>query len=255
MRSSRDEISSRVERLLTAQPAAPSQARRVRRAFPLARVWEEGPRYLGVEVTVDGEFAECHRRPGQYVTMKLDGWPARFFVLANQPGNRRWELLVDRESESGRLLGERDQDVVLMSMPEGVGFDAGEGAGKEALLFCTGSGIATIRPLVEGWLEGPEEDVPGQISLFVGESRAEDFAYEERVKRWEAQGVRVRRAVERGDEEGAFPFRYVQHAFDACPRPVTDAYAYLSGAPVMIQMVATMLMQRGMSPGRLKINV
>lgn len=257
MRPSQEEISSRVERLLSAQPTAPPEARRVRRPFPVVGIRDESARYVAVEVAVDGEFAESHRRPSQYTTVKLEGWPARFYVLANLPGAETWEFLVDRESESGRRIAElRRGESLWLSLAEGGGFDADEVRGKEALLFATGSGVATLKPLVEIWLSRAAGEGPARIVMHLGEARPDDFAYEAELKRWQEQGVTLRRAVESWDEEpGAFRFRYVQHAFDACPRPVDEAYAYLSGAPVMIQMTARMLMQRGMRPGRVKINI
>lgn len=250
-----NEISARIERLLTAQPTAPPQARRVRRSFVIEKMESQGPLYISIEVRVDEEFAEAYRRPGQYVTLKLSGWPARFYVIASRPETDRWEFLVERKGELGPALAALSPgDEVLVSIPEGVGFDPVEARGKVATLFCTGSGVATMRSLIEEWLAADEEHRPRQMVLYYGEVDWEDFAYQKLLDNWESRGVQVYRAVEEqtGDRLG---FRYVQHAFDHYHPEMEDAFVYLSGAPVMIQMVAQKLLRLGVATPRVKINI
>ena len=248
-----DEISARVERLLTAQPTAPPEARRVRRPFKVVARREESRRHLALQIEVDREFFQAYRRPGQYVTLKVPGWPARFFVVADCPSQGVWEFLVDRSGELGPILGKLEVgEQLLISLPEGGGFDAVEAAQKTALLFCTGSGVATMRPLIGQWLES--ETSPSEIAMYYGEHDGRDFAYESLIASWEEAGVEVYRAVEVGGDE-KFPHRYVQHAFAAHHPALDDAFAYLSGAPVMIQIVARKLMDRGIDPSRVKINI
>lgn len=249
-----DEISARVERLLTAQPTAPPESRRVRRPFRVEAHWDESPRYVGIRIRVDDEFARAYRRPGQYVTLKVEGWPARFFVIADRPEFHLWEFLVNREGELGPVFDRMAVGASLrVSLPEGCGFDHEETAGKVATLFCTGSGVATMRPLIERWLQSDSQR-PDTIALYYGERRASDFAYDELLDEWAQRGVEVYRAVEhsKGDETS---YRYVQHAFDAHHPPMDDAFVYLSGAPVMIQMVADKLLHLGVAPSRVKVNI
>lgn len=248
-----DEISARVERLLTAQPTAPPESRRVRRTFAIESRSIESSRHLAMQIRVDAEFAQAYRRPGQYVTLKVEGWPARFFVVAGRPEEQVWEFLVDRRGELGPMLERLSVgDELSVSLPEGVGFDPGEAAGKVAMLFCTGSGVATMRPLLQCWLDGDE--APQTVALYYGEQRPDNFAYEALLKRWESKGIDVYRAVEDGGNK-TVPYRYVQHAFDDRHPPLGDGFVYLSGAPVMIQMVARKLMAMGVAPSRVKINI
>ena len=254
--SSSDDISARVERLLTAQPSAPPESRRVRRSCLIEERWNEGRRYVGLKVRVDDEFCAAYRRPGQYVTLKVDGWPPRFYVVAARPEPNCWEFLVDRRGEIGPEIARlQEGDDLLVSLPEGMGFDPGEAAGEAAALFCTGSGVATMRPLVEWWLDD-EKMRPAAISLYYGEREGGDFAYESLLERWSGEGVQVHRAVETQASE-QFPHRYVQHAYRAEPPETndTDLYAYLSGAPVMIQIVAETLLNEGVPPSRVKVNI
>ena len=249
-----DEISARVERLLTAQPTAPPESRRVRRPVRIEAHWEESPRYLGIRLRVDDEFARAYRRPAQYVTLKVPGWPARFFVIADRPEFDLWEFLIDRNGELGPVFEKMDVGASLrVSLPEGSGFDPEEAQDKVATLFCTGSGVATMRPVIDCWLRVGAVR-PREIALYYGEHRIDDFAYGELLDRWENEGLQIYRAVEQCEETGE-SFRYVQHAFDAHHPPMDDAYAYLSGAPVMIQMVADKLLHLGVAPSRVKVNI
>lgn len=251
--ASDDEIPARVERLLTAQPTAPPESRRVRRRVEIADRWRESQRYIGVRMEVDAEFAQAYRRPAQYATLKVPGWPARFYVIASRPSDNVWEFLIDRQGELGPVLGKLDVgDELKISMPEGVGFDPDEAAGKPAVMFCTGSGIATMRPLIERFID-PDSPGPAAIALYYGERRPGDFAYESLLETWHNRGVSVHRAVERDD--GDCPHRYVQHAFDADHPSMDDAFVYLSGAPVMIQIVADKMLHLGVAPTRVKVNI
>ncbi len=249
-----EEISARIERLLTAQPTAPPEARRVRRSFAVEKRWVESRRHMGLQIRVDQEFAAAYRRPGQYVTLKVPDWPARFFVIASRPEHDLWEFLVDRRGELGTELEKLDVgDTLRLSLPEGAGFDAREARKTVALMFCTGSGLATMRPLLNRWLD-TGEDGPSTVALYYGERKHEDFAWTELLSRWKTQGVKVYRAVEEQPSQ-KISHRYVQHAFDAEHPPLEDAFAYLSGAPVMIQMVAGKLLRSGLAPSRVKINI
>lgn len=249
-----NDISARVERLLTAQPAAPPEVRRVRRRFPIDRRWDESDRYVGFCVRVDDEFAEAYRRPAQYVTLKVSGCPARFYVVASRPRRNIWEFLVDRQGEIGPELAALEVgDDVIVSLPEGEGFDPTEAAGRTAVLFCTGSGIATMRPLIERWL-ADGTPTPASVAVYYGERRDGDFAYVDLARQWQSEGVAIHRAVEhQRDTEVAH--RYVQHAFEANPVGIDDAFAYLSGAPVMIQVVAEKLLDDGIASSRMKVNI
>lgn len=251
---SEDEISARVERLLTAQPSAPPEARRVRRAFPILESRQESARHFALQIRVDAEFADAYRRPGQYVTLDLDGWPARFYVIASRREHRVWEFLVDRRGELGPPLSKLDRgDKLLVSLPEGAGFDATEATDAVAALFCTGSGIATMRPLIETWIA--DKTGPSKIFLYYGERSSEDFAYGSLLARWDARGtVAVHRAAEDG-RLGSGEHRYVQHALASHDPELSSAFVYLSGAPVMVKMVADTVLRRGVLPSRIKINL
>lgn len=238
------------------EPLRPVEAHREREKAEIVRLWEEGRKNYGLELQVSEELDRAYQRPGQYVTLRLPGMKARFFVIATRPGERRWEFLIDREGGFGQALADlRVGDRVEVSQPEGRGFEVQEAVGRVALLFCTGSGVATIRGLVEAWLERGEEGRPKEMVLYYGEEEAGVGTYEELFEQWKRRGVRIHRAVERGGEEPSVTIGHVQNAFEAHRAPLEDAVIYLSGALVMIEAVSALMERAGVEPGRVKTNI
>lgn len=242
------EVEAHVERLLTAQPGSPPQARRVRRRFALRASERVGARYCRLEVEVDAAFSDSYLRPGQYITLGLEGHPPNFYVIAGVRG-RVWEFLIEVEGDLGSALSELEVGAeVEVSLVEGGGFEPASGRGKTALLFASGSGVAAVLPLVDRWLSEPGR--PERIALFYGERHEEDRAYAERLKQLEEAGVEVFLAAEEG---GAY--RYVQDAFEAAGLPVNDAVVYVSGAAVMTKAVTERMMAAGVDASRIHINI
>ncbi|TXD35908.1 biotin--[acetyl-CoA-carboxylase] ligase [Lujinxingia vulgaris] len=242
------EVEAYVEQLLTAQPAAPPQARRVRRRFKLRANERVGARYCRLEVEVDAEFAASYLRPGQYTTVGIEGHPPNFYVIAGARGPV-WEFLIEAEGDLGSALSELGVGAeVEVSLAEGGGFEPATARARNALLFASGSGIAAVLPLIDRWLEAPGG--PESIALFYGERHEHDRAYAERLRKLEEAGVAVYLAAEEGRE-----FRYVQDAFEATGLPVHEAAVYVSGAAVMIKAVTERMMAAGIDASRIHINI
>src|SRR5699024_9645993 len=112
-----------------------------------------------------------------------------------------------------------------------------------ALLFCTGAGIAALRPVLQYWHKNPAQ-APSSIALYYGEHDLMDFAYNNELAGWREMGVRIHRAVENVGGSSALDgpgdslarrFRYVQHAFEADAPALADAVAFVSGSPLMME--------------------
>lgn len=245
-----DEILARVEQLLSAQPPSPPEAGRTRRAFSVVATGSQGARHGTLEIAVDEAFDSAYSRPGQYVTLGIGDGEPRFYVIASRVRRQHWEFLIDRRGQLGpELTALSVGDEVVVSRPEGQGFKTSPPP-QRALLFCTGSGLATMRPLIESWLGGG--DRPEQIALYYGERKRTDFAYTDLLEGWrDREGVSVFLVAET-DQPGQ---RYVQQAFAADHPPLAQAVAYLSGASVMIRTVSQVLMARGIAPGNLRTNI
>ena len=240
---------------LRGEPLRPVEAHRERERAEIVGLWEEGRKNYGLEVQVSAKWDRAYRCPGQYVTLRLPGMRARFFVIARRSDPGRWEFLIDREGGFGQALGERQVgDPVEVSAPEGEGFDAQEAAGKVALLFCTGSGVAAVRSLVATWLVASEESRPREVVLYYGEEEEGVGTYEALFREWKQEGVQIHFAVERGKRDGEVTVGFVQDAFRAYRVPLEEAVIYLSGAPVMIEAVKALMESEGVSPEQMKTN-
>lgn len=272
-----DELTDFAHRMAHARPDRSIGAARVRQPFRVARVWEEGARYIGVSVAIDDrEFLASHCRPGQYTTFQFGEIEPRFLAIASPPtaegtGEARWEFLIDRDSGVGRYL--RDEGrlkvgrQILLSPAEGGGYPA-DGledklAGSSVLLFSTGAGIASLRPVMKYWCDHPDK-APSNLALYYGESDLHNFAYREEVEDWRAHGVRVYRAVENLDEDAAAMLptdriapghRYVQHAFEADAPNLEGATVFVSGSPIMMEIVIAKMLRLGISPERIHVNI
>jgi sulfhydrogenase subunit gamma (sulfur reductase) len=246
--------------MANALPDQPPEASRRRQRFVVERVWREGARYTGVEVRIDEpDFLASYTMPGQYVTFQYGPIEPRFLVIASGPtaeqaGAERWEFLIDRDSDLGDVVDKlKPSHRVVLSPPEGSGYPAGDVAGGSVLIFTTGAGIASVRPVMEYWGDRPEL-TPAKLAIYYGENDLVDFAYSDEFGAWRAMGARLYQAVENlpEPEEG---FRYVQHAFEADEPELDQTQVFISGAPVMMELVIARLLRLGVPPEHLFVNV
>lgn len=247
-----DQIDQFTAQLTTARPNQPATAPRARRVFHLNALTFEGPRYVRARVEVDEDFAASVEHPAQYTTMRHGELAPRFLVIASAPGERAWEFLVDRGSTLGASLARGEVgDEVVLSEAEGEGFAIG--AEGPLLAFTTGSGVATMRPVLEHLRRVAPARV-AEVALYYGEATGEDFALAEERARWEALGARIFLARE-DLAEGESGWRYVQDAFAEDAPALEGARVLLSGAPIMMRLVSEALLARGVPPEALLTNV
>ncbi|MGM0555474.1 MAG: hypothetical protein ACQEVA_03750 [Myxococcota bacterium] len=252
-----DEILKYAAATANEMPARVPEAERRRQPFRVLEIWRESHTYLGLRVEVDDpEYLQSYTRPGQYVTFQYGGLDPRFLVIANAPdtGDSYWEFLIDDDGDLGEAVDqlEAGEDVVL-SPAEGSGYPSADLAGHHILMFTTGSGIASMRPVIQYWAQR-REGAPDALALYYGEVAEEDFAYMREFPDWRTSGVRLFRAIEETPhpEKG---YRYVQHAFDDDDPNLDHAYIFVSGAPIMMEMIITKLVGLGVDPERIFTNI
>lgn len=257
MKYTDQEIARHVERIATAMPECDIHCQRERLPAELVRLTPVGPRYIQLQLKVSSALIASHTRPGQYVTLSTDTLQPRFFVLTNAPDvqSDRWEFLLDAASEAGQVFQQRAVgSPVSVTRPEGSGFPADQVAGKQVLLFTTGSGIATMRGVLDYWHAHPALR-PAAISLYYGESASTDFAYQEEMERWKKQGVQIYLTEEQRDMPEPGQHRYVQDVFDETPPELHNTVVFLSGAGIMMRIVSEKLLRLGLGPEHLYTNV
>jgi NAD(P)H-flavin reductase len=252
------EIETYAHELANTLPAQPPEATRPRQRFEVERVWAEGSRYLGVQVCVDDPaFVSSHTRPGQYTTFQFGSVDPRFLVIASSPDAGeadQWEFLIDLDSDLGEAVTDlRAGQRVLLSPAEGSGYPADALDGRAALIFTTGAGIASVRPVMQFWRTHPDA-APTNLAVYYGEADRDQFAYVGEFAEWRARGAHIFQAIENlpEPEEG---YRYVQHAFEAHEPELEDAIIFVSGAPVMMELVIAKLLALGVPKDHIFINV
>lgn len=231
-----------------------------RKRYPttILQIIPVGPRYLQLTIRVDETFSAMYRRPGQYVTLSTDALKPRFFVIASTPQSvsdtQQLDFLLDANSEAGQQIGRlANGSQLLVTEPEGAGFPADDVTGKHVLLFTTGSGIATMRGVLNYWAANALHR-PLSIALYYGESTRADFAYRDEIEQWRRVGVRVY-LTEDKRAEGDIGHRYVQDAFDDDRPSLHDTVVFLSGAGIMMRIVSEKLLHLGLAPEHLYTNI
>lgn len=252
------EISHHVERVAAAMPECGIQCERKRYPAEIVQITPIGPRYIQLTIRVSETFASKYCRPGQYVTLSTGALEPRFFVIASAPERslnaHKLDFLLDADSEAGQSLGNLSiGSRLLVSEPEGAGYPADDVVGKHVLLFTTGSGIATMRGVLNYWA-AHATNRPLSIVLFYGESTRADFAYIEEIEQWRRNGVRVY-LTEDQRAEGEVGHRYVQDAFDEDRPALHDTVVFLSGAGIMMRIVSEKLLRLGLEPEHLYTNI
>lgn len=187
-----------IERVIGAAPR-PLSAARETWDLVVEKVRPLNARYLLLTLDSSPWLGHVNGSAGQYTTVALTQGEgaelgARFYAIANAPS--RWkdeglELLIDRVGELAPYFADLTPGEALkVSAPEGRGYPLGLAYNKTALLFATGSGIASLRPVIQHWIDNHLR-APQDIALFYGERTAAEFAWLEEIPSWQQWGVRV----------------------------------------------------------------
>ena len=247
------------ERIAASWPALAAHAERERWIGHIARLEPAGDPYLSLEVSMTPAQAARLRHPAQYTTLGVGELAPRFLVVASAPAPEldRWRFLIKRDSTLGKALDSQGAvgQPLTVSAPEGPGFGVPGPQGPppgEVLAFTTGSGIATIRPVLDHLLLTHPE-VLARTTLHYGESHADHFAYPDALDRWRDAGCTIHLAA--AHPAGRTSGRFVQETFTPEAHDLRHAVALLSGAPIMMRIVSATLLRLGVRPKRLRVNM
>ena len=250
-----DDFDDIIRDIVEAVPPTDLTGREGLRGFPVEAIWREGV-YTAIRLAVDDpEISASYTTPGQYVAMQLGGSRPRFMAIANSPDRARrdgWEFLIDPTSRLEPVVEAMELgDEVILGEAEGPGYPLSVRHIEQALIFVTGPGIASVRPVIQYWVDHPEA-APPHVVLYYGESEPDDHAYVEDLARWATDhGVVIERVAEADADE----LRYVQDVFRARPRTLEGTMVLLCGAAVMMQIVARMLLEAGFPARHIYTNI
>jgi NAD(P)H-flavin reductase len=192
-------------------------------------------------------------RPGQYVVLRADGKSA-YFVLAGDPGDPSWMLLVRPVGEAAAAaLG---GSPVLVSEAHGAGFPMDEAQGRELIVAVTGSGIAAARPVLRARVLAGEGKA---TQLFVGVRTREDLALGEELTAWGSAGATVVVCLSRETAPpgaAGYATGYVQDVARARAAPASGArrMIFAAGVKPMIEAVRALARDMGAEESDVRTN-
>ena len=170
--------------------------------------------------------------PGQYIQIGIpEENDSDFFALASHPDDRFLELLIN--AGNGKICEKPVGSYLNISSPSGPGFPIHLFFGKTVYLVTHGSGISSIKPLIEEMRKNRHRF--GQIRLIYGVRTPEDFAYKNLLRNWMGS-VEVYDIISRDPDDlkiWSGETGHVQQILEKL-QPVPDnAIVAVSGSPAM----------------------
>ncbi len=225
---------------------------------PVLEAWDETPMLRGLRLGLTPELAKQHVAPGQVVQLRAAGGEPGYFALASPPAAaERAELLLKRGGRvADAVIGAASEGAELhVSAPQGKGFAVEDVAGRDVLLFATGSGISAIRALLHQLLS--DRTGHGKILLYYGQRDLTDFAYTDDWDDWRRAGLQLVPVASRPGPGWNGATGHVQDVASAGGFGGVQperALAYLSGVPGMVEGVRAALARFGVPPERIRQN-
>jgi len=218
---------------------------------------DETPAFRGLRLQLPPPLAAAHQRPGQVVKVRTPVGEG-YLALASAPSrDGRVDLLVKRGGKvaDAALAAAFPGATLELSAPFGKGFPVEEAEGRDVLLFAAGSGIAPVRALVQHLVA--RRDAFARITLFYGQRRGADFAYQSEHVSWERRGVRVVLCPSGEDSAWRGVRGRVQEVASALSfggGRTGDAVAFACGMTAMVEEVRATLARSGIPPEHVHAN-
>lgn len=176
------------------------------RSATLADRRDAGGGLFLVGLDVDVDLARGYTSPGQYVEVRAPG-VSGYFVLASDPGVRRWELLVRNAGDAADLLVSRPiGSAIDVSRPLGGGVSVPLGTDELVVVAVVGSALALARQVMRLRLSRGHAV---STHLFIGLRAARDLALRDDVAEWCSNGAHVALCLSRAE---------LDHDADILPR-------------------------------------
>lgn len=198
--------------------------------------------------------ADFNFKSGQYISIKVA--PARInkYSLANRPGEREFELIVDcTPGQIGSLFVEKLQvgDQIEYLGPLGIFILKTDDLSRELFFIATGSGIAPLKSMIEDLLINQRDTRP--ITLYFGLRYPKDVFLKTYFEQMAAQygNFKFILTISKPDQEWTgLKGRVTEHLLSNLG-PATDYSAYICGSGPMIADTEQLLISKGLPPERI----
>ncbi len=195
-------------------------------------------------------------QPGMFVTVSVFGLGEAPFTIASDPdGGPHLDLVVAAQGSLTRALHRlRPGDVVGVRGPFGTGYPVDAMAGRDVLLVAGGLGMVILRALLLALIARRREF--GRIVLLYGARHPQALLFRDDLRRWLDRGVvDVRVIVEEGDRSWCGPLGNVVRLFRRLDLDPGRTVAAVSGPPDMYRFTTPLLLEMGLSPDRILLNL
>ena len=190
--------------------------------------------------------------PGQYNMLYAFAVGEVPISISGGDGDRLLHTVRDVGAVSHALCGAHLGDVVGVRGAFGSDWGLDAAAGGDLVIVAGGIGLAPLRSAVVRVLA--ERERFGEVQLVVGARTAEDLLYREEVEAWRARrDLDVHVTVDRWGPGWRGTIGVVTRVLPRLPI-APDATALVCGPEVMMRLTARALLDRGLSPARIRVS-
>lgn len=149
---------------------------------------EVGGELLLISLDVDEEMSRRYTTAGQYIEVRAESGNG-YFVLANDVGQRPWQVLVKNAGGAADALATLPLgSAIVVGGPHGAGFSIERMRSRHVVVAVVGSALGVARPVLRQRIAaGAATDT----HLFLGLRAPTDLAIGDEVAAWAASGIRV----------------------------------------------------------------
>lgn len=189
--------------------------------------------------------------PGQYVEVIGHGGLRRSYSIANAPTPAKHLEMHIRQVPDGAMSQywfeqAKVNDLLRLNGPLGT-FFLRDVDGLDVIFLATGTGIAPIKAILEGFVEDPHKAQPRSVSVFWGGRVRDDLYFDVKNMGSNYQFFPV---LSRADDEWIGARGHVQQALLAQRHEWDRAMVYACGSDAMIRGARQQLIDAGLSERR-----
>jgi CDP-4-dehydro-6-deoxyglucose reductase len=171
---------------------------------------------------------------GQYIDILMKEGKPRSFSLANAPHDDEFLELHVRNIPGGTFTNHvftemKERDIMRIKGPLG-GFFLHEDSAKPILFVASGTGFAPVKAIIEHALQ---IGVARPMHFYWGVRKESDFYMLDKVREWEARGIKFTPVV--SDEAWSGRSGFVHQAVLEDYADLSGHQVYVCGAPVVVE--------------------
>jgi NAD(P)H-flavin reductase len=201
----------------------------------------ESPNTYLISLALLEEGVQFHYKPGQFVMVSVFGLGECPISISSTPTRGTFQLCIRRAGKiTSGIMDSRVGDILGIRGPCGNGFPLEE-MKRDIVIAGGGSGFATLRSLINYIVDRRDEF--GKVAVAYGARTRRDLYFMQEYKGWQQAGIEVGITVDIGDESWKGNVGLVTAIIDRFE--LKPGSAAICGPPVMINAVASKLMERG----------